>query len=42
MRSQNEHGGMGDEERSGDLCGVSGMQLQGYQNSGEPETRVPE
>jgi len=33
---------MNNEERGGDLCKVSRMQLQGYQNSGEPRTRVLE
>jgi len=35
MRSQNEHGRMGDKKRGGDLCGVLGMRLQGYQDSEE-------
>ena len=41
-RSQNKHGGMGNEGRSGDLCRVPWMRLQEYQNSGELGTRVPE
>jgi len=41
-RSRNKQGRVDDKERGGNLCGVLRMQLQGYQNSGESWTRVPE